>query len=633
MKRKNTLWSLVLALVMVLGVFAPLGALASDAKPKEDKTNTVILHKILMDKEEIKARKVTVTEGDGDGAKSVSKVIIKKKVENKDEYKFYQADGKTEIDGTKIAPDTNSKWQQFIAGFDNGTPIFPGPNGGTHGINDEQYTGNEIANIQKYFGSKALNMKDVYFAWQKEDNGTWKYIDEKGEFLAIQDPTNENFATQANILGGKTGADGSITFNTSGLEAGKYQIQEIKSLSTYKGAKGEILAEQTAVPVDITLPVKNEDGVMNEVHVYPKNTVDTPEVTKKVKKIEKETVITENGVKKVKKEYIDADEATFDKDEELTWAIEATIPTGFKDYKVFTLTDTLKKALTYKSITSVKVGSVELTVNEDYKVTAPTPTNNDGGTLKVELTEKGIAKLAASHEGQTLRVEFVTTINENAVMSKDITNKVKLEYGHDNKNKHEKESNEPKVYTGGKRFKKVDNNGNAITTADAEFVVVRTLKDKDGVDVKQCLIEVDGKYDWTTIEATNGKVKADDVKNIDNKKVIKSNKEGIFDIKGLKYDRPDGTKYELVEIKAPKDYSLADSSFEFTVNDTSYYKTETLKVATDKTPGDADPLNIQNIKITIPKTGGIGTMIFMVAGVALMGGAFIAMRKRSAEQA
>lgn len=52
MKRKNTLWSLVLALVMVLGVIAPLGALAaSDAT----ETKTVTLHKLMMTKDKLKA--------------------------------------------------------------------------------------------------------------------------------------------------------------------------------------------------------------------------------------------------------------------------------------------------------------------------------------------------------------------------------------------------------------------------------------------------------------------------------------------------------------------------------------------------------------------------------------------------
>ena len=61
MKRKNTLWSLVLALVMVLGVFAPLSALASDAKPekfgiaegsislKKPDSTTVNIHKLQAD--------------------------------------------------------------------------------------------------------------------------------------------------------------------------------------------------------------------------------------------------------------------------------------------------------------------------------------------------------------------------------------------------------------------------------------------------------------------------------------------------------------------------------------------------------------------------------------------------------
>lgn len=52
MKRKNTIWSLVLALVMVLGVIAPLGALAaSDAK----ETKTVTLHKLMMTPDKLKA--------------------------------------------------------------------------------------------------------------------------------------------------------------------------------------------------------------------------------------------------------------------------------------------------------------------------------------------------------------------------------------------------------------------------------------------------------------------------------------------------------------------------------------------------------------------------------------------------
>ncbi|MFR6437082.1 MAG: LPXTG cell wall anchor domain-containing protein, partial [Peptoniphilaceae bacterium] len=96
------------------------------------------------------------------------------------------------------------------------------------------------------------------------------------------------------------------------------------------------------------------------------------------------------------------------------------------------------------------------------------------------------------------------------------------------------------------------------------------------------------------------------------------------------YDRPNGTKYELVEVKAPDKYALLDSPIEFTVDDKSYTKEFP---EGDAAPVPADPKEVDNKPLTIPQTGGMGTMIFMVAGLALMGGAFVAMRKRSAEQA
>ena len=92
-----------------------------------------------------------------------------------------------------------------------------------------------------------------------------------------------------------------------------------------------------------------------------------------------------------------------------------------------------------------------------------------------------------------------------------------------------------------------------------------------------------------------------------------------------------GTKYYLKEIEAPKDYALLADPIPFLVNATSYKdNNEGYDAGTHDEQGNQ---LVDNKKITIPQTGGMGTMIFMVAGLALMGGAFIAMRKRSAEQA
>lgn len=95
-------------------------------------------------------------------------------------------------------------------------------------------------------------------------------------------------------------------------------------------------------------------------------------------------------------------------------------------------------------------------------------------------------------------------------------------------------------------------------------------------------------------------------------------------IEGIEY----GT-YKLEEIEAPKGYAKIND-VEFTVAEGTNTDTN-IKYDVDSAANDAK--QVINKKVTIPQTGGMGTALFMVAGLALMGGAFIAMRKRSAEQA
>ena len=76
-------------------------------------------------------------------------------------------------------------------------------------------------------------------------------------------------------------------------------------------------------------------------------------------------------------------------------------------------------------------------------------------------------------------------------------------------------------------------------------------------------------------------------------------------------------------------YALpTNNEFEFTVNDTSYYKDANAEQLVD-----ADPQNVDNKPITIPQTGGIGTIIFTAIGLAIMASAIIAIKKRQATEA
>lgn len=457
-----------------------------------------------------------------------------------------------------------------------------------------------IANITEFFGDSATEIDGVYFVALDSKHANYDNFESltKEEQKTVVDGVDAKMKGET-----KNGGKLALTLKSPG----KYKIYEVKSLSTYNGATVEekrMLAEKKAVPVILDLPnhAKTENGIASEIHVYPKNTDDKPTVDKKVIKDGK-----------------DVKEASFDKDEEHTWAIEATIPTGFKDYEVFELTDKLEKALTYKQgqTVSVKVKdnkTITLEENTDYTVTAPTEA--EGGTLKVALTKAGITKLAAV-EGSTLRVEFVTTINDNAVMSKDIPNTVELKYGHNpDSTGTTKPGENPRVYTGGKKFVKIDSAKKDLKLEGAQFVI----KDAKG----KYLVEKDGKYSWKDVAST----KPADLAKDKDLKVITSDKEGAFEIKGLEYVRSDGTKYFLQEIKAPEKYALLDEEIPFIVNDTSYYKDATA-IELGTTAGDVDPQEVDNKKITIPKTGGMGTIAFILVGLALMTGAFVAIRRRS----
>ncbi|MFR9277646.1 MAG: SpaH/EbpB family LPXTG-anchored major pilin [Peptoniphilus senegalensis] len=112
--------------------------------------------------------------------------------------------------------------------------------------------------------------------------------------------------------------------------------------------------------------------------------------------------------------------------------------------------------------------------------------------------------------------------------------------------------------------------------------------------------------------------------------VLTPNSQGYMEITGLDFG-----VYDLVEIEAPKGYAIpADGQrFTFTVDKDSYSNlnlgAEGMidSSATDTTKAQ----RLVNKKVTIPQTGGIGTVLFTVVGVALMGGAVMAMKKNREE--
>lgn len=311
---KKKLMSLILALVMLVGAFAPFGTFANIEEATE--TKTVTLHKMLMNKENLNAKQVVIT---------TTKTVEGKEVKT-DESKVIVLIKNQYFDTQNLTTPLD-KENEFVKAYKGETlatgktatvtPVFAG----TVGVDGKtKYVGNEITNITDYFGTGAKEADGVYFAW-KFGEGHVGYTETEtakiaageqtvaptaikaGLYVKAQGTTGRDKLTPMTVtyktkvdgqdvtktylvatdkvedaVGGLTAGGNGIEFSTVNLE-GKFEIDEIVEKSTY-GNGGKILTDSRAVPVKITLPLVNDEGVVAFAHVYPKNTDDKPKLDK-----------------------------------------------------------------------------------------------------------------------------------------------------------------------------------------------------------------------------------------------------------------------------------------------------------------------------------------------------------------
>lgn len=434
------------------------------------------------------------------------------------------------------------------------------------GVDNSTYTGQKLT-VTDYFGAGAETLANVWFE------------------------VHQGTADGPIVKEGLTGADGTITF--TGLSAGKYYIVENKAKSTLTSS--EQLANSAAVPVEIELPVFKADGGWyttgtDAVHVYPKNTVDKPDV----KKVVNETDMHDTALV----------------GESKTFKITSTMPEGIKDYQVLTFNDTFSKGLSYNggfTPTLTRAG-VETAIPATAYTFVEPAVGTKAATLSIVFKQEFIATLQPK---DVITIKYNAYINEDAIMGAANPNDISLTYGTNPSETKtvvpttppNEETPNPELHTGGKKFKKQDKVTQAGLSG-AQFVV----KNSDGTKfLKQTT--VDGKV--TKTEWVDSQTDAT---------VFTSQADGTFEVVGLPYGTANqkasegSTDYQLVEIKAPEGYALLQQPITFTVNATSYYQDPT---AVDLVA--ADPQKVDNNKVTIPQTGGIGSVVVIVAGVLVAG--------------
>lgn len=417
---------------------------------------------------------------------------------------------------------------------------------------------------------KTLNeVAGVYFAFKDKDG----YVTikegettEYGRVASLDAQLPEGFK----LLAGKTEAAG-ITFNTSGLK-GDFTIEEIHEKSSYVGEEGEAITDSKAVPVKITLPLVNNEGVVEEAHVYPKNTEEKPQIDKNFKKAD-----TQKGEKELE------EAEGFDKAED---GAGIGVGADYKNYekKKATAKAEIGKKIPYEVKTEIPAKSnlaeakwddkmtEGLTYNKDLEVTIDgTKLTSEQFTLDqddrgftLRLNDKGLELINGKEAAVTVVLTYSATVNSNAIVDIPEANDIKFHYG-----------NNPSKGTTPIPTKPNDN---------GEVTVEKTWGGEDS-DWEE------GEYaKFKLVDANTG----DDVKAEDLDKVEGYTFESVVELK-----KGGNTSYTWKGLKKDKQYKVVEVESK-TLSDAEYKVNEQGKVEiTNHKSNNPQPLNPTEPKVVV----------------------------------
>ena len=414
--------------------------------------------------------------------------------------------------------------------------------------------------------------------------------------------------------------------------------------------QGVYLVVETRVPENVTstcnpffvsLPMTTTDGAAwnYDVTVYPKNQTGNPTLDKTVREAKNSSGKNTGSLTDIKDGY--AHTATASVGDTVDYQIISTLPTitskasSLSDY---TYADTLSKVIKYNKNDVVieffkDAGCADKITTWDENSGKFTVAYDAANIMTIKMTETGLAEIneAATvytdsvkrgYSDCTMRITYAATLTADAKMGDtDNPNEVELTWRRTNNTYFDTLKDCCHVYTYGidvlKQFS--DNGGN-----------VRNVKFRLHNDTDDCYIiaeQKDGVYYAKGFAAK----KADATTFI-------PNAQGHIVAKGLEDDT-----YSLTETATDKGYVLLKDAVKIVIKTAESGQCEKCgaKLLTasatvngkDVTMTDGNaivPLTVvNNPGFDLPKTGGYGTWMFTVGGVALLGAAaFIVIRSR-----
>lgn len=482
-----------------------------------------------------------------------------------------------------------------------------------------------VSTADAKFAGKTVNAYKMFSATVSGDGTAvsytltdeWKPFFEDSAASGLTGATNENVNDKANDYVSKLQGEDLVAFATKASNWAQTKANNITADATATvsadASNGKYTATFTglgygyyvvAVPGATLANAKSQYATLVSVHstkVDADIKGDLPTVDKKVQV---------DGTGK------DATDAKIG--DTLTFTLTSTIPDmSAYDTYTFNFKDTLSKGLTFERVTSVTVDGVAapLTVGTDYTVTTPTAPDN---TLTVAMND--FKNKQQANAGKKITVTYTATLNENAVVGgAGNTNSAKIQYSNDpsTNGTGESEPSKVRVFTYGFTVDKYtgDKYDNAATRlAGAEF----TLAPKNGTAIS-----------FVQVNAGSGTAKAEyrvaNAGETGATTTIITPANGKVEFRGLK-----NGEYTLTETEAPAGYNKLASAIGVKVNgqndgtDTTH-ATVTITYNNDNNGSNYDQtasngvIPVRNKSgVTLPGTGGMGTIAFTVIGVLVI---------------
>ena len=474
----------------------------------------------------------------------------------------------------------------------------------------------------------------------KTDNGidyfTSDVLNNKLSTALTANATTVKNALEVSVKNGgvaMTETDATGHTSASNMEQGLYLVVETRVPEN---------VTSTCNPFFVSLPMTTIDGAAwnYDVTVYPKNQTGNPTLEKTVREAKNSTGKNNGSLTDITDGY--AHTATASVGDTVDYQIISTLPTitsKASSLSEYTYVDTLSKGIKYNKndvvieffkdagctdkITTWNENSGKFTVTYD----------DTANTMTIKMTEAGLNEINESesvytdsvkrgYSDGTMRITYAATLTTDAQMGDtDNPNEVVLTWKRTNTTYFDTLNDCCHVYTYGVDILKQFSDGKG----NIQNVKFNLYNDTD--DVYIVAEQKDGVYYAKGIAAK----KADAT-------TFVPNSSGHIIVKGLEDDT-----YSLVEVATDKGYILLKDAIELVIKTSENGQCEKCgaKLLTasatvngkDATMTDGNaivPLTVvNNPGFDLPKTGGYGTWMFTVGGVALLGAAtFIVIRSR-----